>query len=107
MPRTRPSEQAVTDQRLANGLQIFPGSVPIYRGSTLIGGIGVSGDGVDQDDMIAFLGLARAGNVVNVNNAPLELRADNLQPQGVRLRYIQCPQAPFLNSTTEGVCDGI
>ena len=103
----RPAEQAVTDLRLANGLQIFPGSVPIYRGSTLIGGIGVSGDGVDQDDMVAFLGLARAGEVVNVNNAPLELRADNLEPQGIRLRYIQCPQAPFLNSTREGVCDGL
>jgi len=103
----RPGEQAITDLRLANGLQIFPGSVPIYRGDTLIGGIGVSGDGVDQDDMIAFLGLARAGDVVDVNNAPLELRADNLQPEGVRLRYVQCPQAPFIDSTTEGVCDGI
>ena len=39
--------------RLPNGIQIFPGSVPIYRGNTLVGGIGVSGDGVDQDDMVA------------------------------------------------------
>ncbi len=37
----------------------FPGSVPIYRGNTLVGGIGVSGDGVDQDDMVAFLGLSQ------------------------------------------------
>ncbi len=48
---------AGTDPRIANGIQIFPGSVPIYRGDTLVGGIGVSGDGVDQDDMVAFLGL--------------------------------------------------
>lgn len=106
-PLQRPDEQPFTDLRLANGLQIFPGSVPIYRGSTLIGAIGVSGDGVDQDDMIAFLGLARAGEAFNVNNAPPALRADNLQPQGIRLRYVQCPQAPFLNSTSEGVCDGL
>lgn len=98
---------AATDTRLANGLQIFPGSVPIYRGSTLIGGIGVSGDGIDQDDMIAFLGLALAGNEVAVNNAPAEIRADNLQPRGTRLRYVQCPQAPFINSTIEGVCSGL
>ena len=38
-------------RRLGNGIQVFPGSVPIYRGSTLVGGIGVSGDGVDQDDI--------------------------------------------------------
>ena len=30
----------VTNVRVGNGLQIFPGSVPIYRGDTLIGGIG-------------------------------------------------------------------
>ena len=39
----------------------LPGGVPIYRGDQLIGGIGVSGDGVDQDDMIGFLGLAQSG----------------------------------------------
>ena len=54
-------------------MQIFPGSVPIYRGDALIGGIGISGDGVDQDDMIAFLGLHNAGVELGtgVGNAPL------------------------------------
>ena len=46
--------------RLGNGLQIFAGGVPIFRGQTVVGGIGVSGDGIDQDDMVAFLGLDRA-----------------------------------------------
>src|SRR5205085_1789831 len=32
-------------RRLANGMQIFSGGVPIYRGNTLVGAIGVSGDG--------------------------------------------------------------
>ena len=29
-----------------------------YSGNVLVGGIGVSGDGVDQDDMVSFLGLS-------------------------------------------------
>jgi uncharacterized protein GlcG (DUF336 family) len=99
---------------LANGMQIFPGGVPIYRGNQLIGAIGVSGDGVDQDDMIAFLGLARAnaalaaaGNADPLANAPAALRADRLAPQGLRLRYAQCPQAPFNDSSEQNVCAGL
>ena len=94
--------------RIANGLQIFPGSVPIYRDGVLVGGIGVSGDGVDQDDMIAFLGVHEAGEALGtgVGNAPPERRADTLTPQGVRLRYVQCPQAPFLDSAEDDVCQG-
>jgi uncharacterized protein GlcG (DUF336 family) len=92
---------------LANGVQIFPGSVPIYRGSTLVGGIGVSGDGVDQDDMIAFLGVHEAGLAVGgIGNASPSMRADTLTPQGTRLRYINCPITPFINSDEQNVCDG-
>ncbi len=100
--------ETLSGVQLANGVQIFPGSVPIYRGDLLIGGIGVSGDGVDQDDMIAFLGLHNAGEALNgaINNAPIAMRADNLAPQGVRLRFVQCPQAPFLDSDEDNVCDG-
>jgi len=91
---------------IANGIQIFPGSVPIYRDGTLIGGLGVSGDGVDQDDMIAFLGLHFAGEELgSINNAPTAMRADILSPQGVRLRFVQCPQAPFLDSNEDNVCN--
>lgn len=97
-----------TNKRLANGIQIFPGSVPIYRGNKLVGGIGVSGDGVDQDDMIALLALDRASQSLGgaIANAPLSIRADNLSPQGSRLRYVQCPQSPFLNSAEDNVCAG-
>ncbi len=99
---------SVTTARLANGLQIFPGSVPIYRGEVLVGGIGVSGDGVDQDDMIAFLGVHNASQSLGgaIRNAPVARRADNLTPQGVRLRYVQCPQSPFINSDADNVCAG-
>ena len=100
-------QNCTTLTRLANGLQIFPGSVPIYRGSTLVGGIGISGDGVDQDDMIAFLGLHEAGQKLgSIKNAPKAMRADQLEPQGVRLRYVQCPQSPYINSSKTNVCDG-
>jgi len=96
------------DARAANGIQIFPGGVPIYRGSTLVGGVGVSGDGVDQDDMIAFLGLYDAGVALggSIGNAAAARRADRLTPQGVRLRYVQCPQAPFIDSNATNVCQG-
>ncbi|MGH8040650.1 MAG: heme-binding protein [Rudaea sp.] len=94
--------------RLANGIQVFPGSAPIYRGSKLVGGIGASGDGVDQDDMVSFLGLYNAGVALGgaIGNAPPAIRADNLAPQGVHLRYVECPQAPFLDSNADNVCDG-
>lgn len=94
--------------RLANGLQIFPGSVPIYRGDQLIGGIGVSGDGIDQDDMISFLGVHNAGEILGtgVGNAPPEIRADNLEVGGVNLRFVNCPFSPFLDSREQAVCGG-
>jgi uncharacterized protein GlcG (DUF336 family) len=94
-------------RRLRNGAQIFPGGVPIYRGSQLVGAIGVSGDGVDQDDMIAYLGLANAAQSSGgtFGNAPSSMRADTLTPLGTRLRYVQCPQSPFNGSSEQNVCN--
>jgi uncharacterized protein GlcG (DUF336 family) len=94
--------------RLANGIQIFPGSVPIYRGSQLIGGLGVSGDGIDQDDMVSFLGAHNGGIRVggSFGNAPPAIRSDTIVVQGVRLRYVNCPFAPFLGTTDQNVCQG-
>lgn len=99
-------------KQLANGIQIFPGSVPIYRNGVLVGGIGVSGDGIDQDDMISFLGAnnggSRAGN--GLGNAPKDIRADTIVVNvgsGVRLRYVNCPFAPFLDTSAQNVCEGL
>jgi uncharacterized protein GlcG (DUF336 family) len=92
---------------LANGLQIFPGGVPVYRGDTLAGAIGVSGDGIDQDDMVAFLGVHQAGLALgSFGNAPASRRSDTLAPGGSRLRYVNCPQAPFLDSDESNACSG-
>ncbi|MBV8537037.1 MAG: heme-binding protein [Alphaproteobacteria bacterium] len=88
--------------RLANGLQIFAGAVPIYRNSTLVGAIGVSGDGIDQDDLVAFLGVQNGPSTLN--NAPSGIRADTLSAGGVNLRYVNCPASPFLNSSTQNAC---
>ena len=98
--------------RLQNGIQIFPGSVPVYRGSTLIGAIGVSGDGIDQDDMAGFLGANNAGlRVGGVSNAPPAIRSDQIEVDiggtKVRLRYIGCPFAPFLDTSQQNVCQGL
>ena len=95
--------------RLQNGLQIFPGGMPIYRGNQLVGGIGVSGDGIDQDDMVAFLGLFNASTRVGVSEADAAIRADQLvvgPPPAQRLLYVNCPFAPFLDTSDQNVCQG-
>lgn len=43
-------------QEFRNGIITFPGGVPLYKSGALVGGIGVSGDGVDQDEAVAFGG---------------------------------------------------
>ena len=76
--------------------------MPIYRNNgDLVGGIGVSGDGIDQDDLISFLGLHNAGVELGngVGNAPQGIRADTAaRPRELRLRYVSCPFRPFLDS---------
>jgi uncharacterized protein GlcG (DUF336 family) len=41
---------------LHNGITIFPGGEPLYKNGVMVGAIGISGDGVDQDDVIGFGG---------------------------------------------------
>lgn len=94
--------------RLKNGFTLFPGSVPIYRGTTLVGGIGASGDGSDQSDLVAFLALSNGAAALNtgLNQAPNDIRADTLAPLGARLLYVQCPQAPFIDTQDANACGG-
>jgi uncharacterized protein GlcG (DUF336 family) len=83
-----PCNAAVPELR--NGLQIFAGGIPIYRGSTLVGAIGVSGDGIDQDDLIAAGGA-------NLFPAPANIRSDRLFVRGVRLPFVKFPARPFID----------
>jgi uncharacterized protein GlcG (DUF336 family) len=75
--------------RLKNGITIFPGGIPLYKDGRLVGAIGVSGDGVDQDDLIAAAGAAGL-------DAPPEKRCDQLVVRGVRLPYVKTPRHPEL-----------
>ena len=74
---------------LTNGITIFPGGFPLYRNGALIGAIGISGDGVDQDDLIG------AAGTVNFL-PPNEIRADRFTYRGIRLPYAKFPRNPNL-----------
>jgi len=75
--------------RLKNGITIFPGGVPLYKGDRLVGAVGISGDGVDQDDLVASGGASGF-------DAPPEKRCDRLVVRGVRLPYVKFPRHPDL-----------
>jgi uncharacterized protein GlcG (DUF336 family) len=72
---------------IANGIQIFPGSVPLFKNGRLAGAIGISGDGVDQDDLISAMGSAGF-------EAPADIRSDRLFVRGIRLPYVKFPRHP-------------
>jgi uncharacterized protein GlcG (DUF336 family) len=73
------------NQFLPNGITVFPGGFPLYRHGQLIGAVGVSGDGVDQDDLIS------ASATVGFEAAPT-IRADQFTFRGARLPYAKFPQ---------------
>jgi hypothetical protein len=35
------------------------------------------------------------------------MRADQLAPRDARLRYVQCPQSPFNDSSEQNACAGL
>jgi len=70
-----------------NGTQIFAGSVPLYKNGQLVGGVGVSGDGIDQDDNVAF--AASTGF-----EAPLAIRSDQVVVREARLPFVKLPRNP-------------
>lgn len=74
---------------IRNGLQIFAGSIPLYKNGALVGAIGISGDGIDQDDFIA------AGGATGYA-PPAAIRSDQLIIRGVRLPFIKFPASPTL-----------
>jgi len=78
-----------TIPNLPNGIQIFPGSIPIYKNGVLVGGIGISGDGVDQDDLISAAGA-------NGYSPAPAIRSDQVFVRGVRLPFIKLPRSPNL-----------
>lgn len=84
-PCTQGSEPPGPNQ---NGVVFFPGSMPLYDpAGNLVGGLGISGDGVEQDDYVAFLGAA--------GFLPAEATwADQVELRGVRLPFLKFPRDP-------------
>jgi uncharacterized protein GlcG (DUF336 family) len=83
--------RAPTDPRNQNGVVFFPGSSAVYRdspgGRGIVGGFGVSGDGVDQDDVVTAAGSSGF-------EPPAGLRADQVIFRDVRLPYQNFPRNP-------------
>jgi len=71
-----------------NGIAFFPGSTPLYKNSQLVGGLGVSGDGVDQNDLVT------AGGATGFA-PPIAIRADQIILDGARLPFLKFPRNPF------------
>ena len=88
-PCTQGSQPANPNQNgpNQNGIVFFPGSLPLYRNGVLVGGLGVSGDGVDQDDYVTS--GAAAGF-----EAPANSHADRVFIDGVRMPYLKFPRNP-------------
>jgi len=70
-----------------NGIVFFPGSSPLYRGNSLAGGLGVSGDGVEQDDWVTAAGS-------DGFDPPASQRSDAYLIRGVRIPYWKFPRNP-------------
>ncbi len=70
-----------------NGIVFFPGATPLYRNGTLIGGLGISGDGVEQDDYVTVLA---AGDLLPKPQS----WADRIFIDHVRLPMFKFPRHP-------------
>lgn len=60
----------------ADGIIEFPGGIPLYKDSVLVGAIGVSGDGVEEDENVAEAGTKGF-------EAPKAIRIDTVTNGGV------------------------
>jgi len=74
---------------LGDGVTLFPGSTPVYKNGELEGGLGLSGDGVDQDDYITN------GGAAGYLPAPA-IRCDQIDFRGTPLPFFKFPRHPGL-----------
>jgi uncharacterized protein GlcG (DUF336 family) len=70
-----------------SGIVFFAGATPLFANGKLVGGLGVSGDGVEQDDYVTYLG---AGSLL----PPTNRWADQLKVNGARLPMFKFPRSP-------------
>lgn len=78
-----------------SGIVFFPGSTPLYLdingdgiAAELVGGFGISGDGVDQDDVVTTFGAVGFLPPIQVT------RADLVFVRGIRLPYLKFLRNP-------------
>ena len=96
-PCTQGSQPAGANQ---SGIVFFPGSTGLYVGGKLMGGLGLSGDGVDQDDFVTSSGASGFINFVptcsgpNCFLPPTSIRADQFIVNNVRLPFSKFPRNP-------------
>jgi uncharacterized protein GlcG (DUF336 family) len=85
-----PCTQGLDPNNVANqsGIVFFPGSLALYRGGQIVGGLGVSGDGVEQDDFVT------AAGVTPDFVPPVRIRADQVFVGGLRLPLFKFPRNP-------------
>ena len=73
-----------------NGFQVRQASVPLYKNGKLVGGVGCSGDGDQQEDIV--VGFASAGF-----DADPAIRSDRVFVRGnIRLPWLKYPRHPNL-----------
>ncbi|MBL8149752.1 MAG: hypothetical protein JNN15_07475 [Blastocatellia bacterium] len=72
---------------LNNTAMVFAGSSPLFKGGRQAGAIGISGDGIDQDDIISAFGS-------EFFEAPPERRVDRFFFRGIRIPYTKFPRHP-------------
>jgi uncharacterized protein GlcG (DUF336 family) len=80
---------ATSCEPLGEGVTLFPGSTPVYKNGELEGGLGLSGDGVDQDDYITN------GGAAGFLPAPA-IRCDQIDFRGTPLPFFKFPRHPGL-----------
>ncbi|MBL8197035.1 MAG: heme-binding protein, partial [Blastocatellia bacterium] len=74
---------------LNSTVMIFSGSSPLYKGGRLAGAVGISGDGIDQDDIIGSFGSE------NFEANP-EIRIDRFFMRGIRIPFTKFPRHPHI-----------
>jgi len=79
------------DITVGAGLMIFAGGVPLFKNGVLSGAIGISGDGIEEDEFVASNGAFGF-------DAPAAIRSDNFMVQGVRLPYVVFPRRPQIGN---------
>lgn len=74
---------------LNSTVMIFSGSSPLAKNGVIAGAIGISGDGIDQDDIIGSYGS-------QFFEAPPDKRIDRFFMRGIRIPFTKFPRHPHI-----------